>query len=78
MVLNDSSLDVILSLPLYVRPSALFQIGINFESHRCLWGFLDQGIDGPSRGLYVRWARKGQEKTNTYAQAVIRTRSPSV
>lgn len=62
MVLNDRSLDMILSLPLCIRPSALFHIRINFEKHRCLWGFLEQEIDGPWRGLYLRWTRKGQEK----------------
>lgn len=78
MVLNDRSLDMILSLPLCVRPSALFHIRINFEKHRCLSGFLEQEIDDQSRGLYIRWTRKGQEKANTYAQIVIRTRNPRV
>ena len=69
---------MILSLPLCVRPSALFHIRINFEKHRCLRGFLEQEDDGPSRGLYVRWARGEQEKANTFAQIVTRTRNRSV
>lgn len=78
MVSNDGSLDMILSLSLCVRPSALFHIRINFKKRRCLWSFLEEEIVGPSRGLYVRWTRKGQDKTNTYAQIFIRTRSPNV
>ena len=73
-VLNDGSLDMILSLPLFGRPSALLQIRVSSKNHRCLWGFLEQRIDGPTRGLDVRWTRKGQKKANAYAQTVIRAR----
>lgn len=78
MVLNDRSLDMILFLSLCFRPSALFHVRINFEKHRYLWGFLEHEVDGPPRGLYLRWTRKGQEKANTYAQIVIRIHSPNV
>jgi hypothetical protein len=64
MVINGSCLGIISSLPLCVRPSALFQIGINFETiDSYLWGFLEQDIDGLSRSLYAGQGNDREKQT---------------
>lgn len=48
---------------IHARPSALLQIGIDSEEHRCRPSVLEQDIDGPSRDLYLHWTAQGEKKS---------------